>query len=602
MLSPDIYKIFNLAEFEDAHERPLQPEELDTIISNLSNLESELNKLLPRFRDVARNNVEEIYYLDFDVIYSAINWIGPLAKEESFVSRDSFWSSLAINLLSTKMYVLPGTVFEIVQFARKQTALQRKIESSQIAEVFLHEFQNKSEFSKSRTFLDTVNTLKRIQFGEKTYFILNKIFSQNAIFHHFYKGYQFDRDIFQSAYTYLRSISSRRDQYINNRVDAMNFAICAYYNELDHQRHHTIVSNSKSLLNLPAPAVSSDNVSSLFYSEGNHVSTARQACIYHLIRRISEDDNNAAELICRTWIKNVNLVKYKISELVSSSSDRSVFSNEIVNNDQLIDTMWMFESLQKEFSNLRHKQRRELHAFRKTYQFSDHKKFMIDISDNIFSSIKNTKYYNIIMNNKLTDEKAEISEFTISTETGLQKAFEIFSKEQAVNITGGESGFRIWGRVEMPMKKFIDDVTHTSRNIRHKFYNDIYSLEGLTSEDAEVFFQDASWHFLSREGCAITSHLPMGDLPDFKKVVAKLNLTANDSLYCRFDSPIFSVSYDGVMAGALTQTQVEFDLRDMFDNFLGLSFPLRSTAADTTITKCSDASNLVFLSHVPAQH
>lgn len=187
-------------------------------------------ELLDVAADLRRENdhaVRYTYCVDFNAIYSALNWF-------SARSREAAWSRLAFDLLASRMVLLPGALFELMRYLRRRERQTEEAIGTQVVSAFQKAFEEfdadtLGEFGKLYTRLQ-----RRIEKApldvEAKYLnlLLGERFSplDSSI------DLKPNDDVFYRA-AYLLSHGHRLATWLNNRADALDFSI-AY--ELTAQR------------------------------------------------------------------------------------------------------------------------------------------------------------------------------------------------------------------------------------------------------------------------------------------------------------------------------------------------------------------------------
>src|SRR5205814_1520628 len=86
-------------------------------------LETEVRRIALDCNSLDRQRIKLKVCVDFDVIHSALN-------------TNSFWASVALDLEAFDLYLLPGTLFELVGYIRRKE-YKASIFEKQITQAFI---------------------------------------------------------------------------------------------------------------------------------------------------------------------------------------------------------------------------------------------------------------------------------------------------------------------------------------------------------------------------------------------------------------------------------------------------------------------------------
>ncbi len=591
----EIYRALNIPGISENGEpaKTLGVSELNEIIRNLRDLGQELEDISERFMVVSRRRVHETFYFDFDVIFSAINWLRSQKRYDGIKSEGSFWSSLSVYLLCEDALLLPGSLFELLNFLRRQSDIRGEVTKSAMAEAFIDAFYNSSKLqSHPDSFFNAVGALRNMEFDEATYFILKQYFSTAHKYNIEEGDWGIDVDIFQSSYYALRT-GSRTNKPINNRVDALNFAICSNMNKRQMDAHHTLVSNSVHLRRLSEPQISPNNASSRLLNIGPQVVSTRHVCLYRLVDNIAHDKAHAQK-VCSEWMASVDSMRrYFISKRSEIDENGFLRASDIFEDDALTDVVWMFEGLQKEISRIRHKQNNDLTAFKKLYKQTDHKEFLRDVTNNISELVSQSKYLKIDL--MKDDRKVDIRPLFESSANEGRFAYEIYSDGVAVNVLAERNSLIIWLRSEMDADTFVANVVAFNREIIDKFYSETYSLEAVTQRSPEEYFRTGHWVFYTESG-VVEGDASMQTPETASEVIRGLSPNFSGNVdFVRFDHPLYSISFDGEMLGFRTSYGVDEDFRSFLGGITEHPAALKSDDAVKKLNECAEFSELISL-------
>lgn len=597
----DLYKFLSAAALKTESDEidTIGRREIDQIEKNLNNLQVELDEIARRLKIESLRSARQYFYFDFDVVFSSINWLTSLRRLKYFRSFDSLWSSLCVNFYAGESYLLPGSLFEICRFVEKLNPNSFSRNSGALASAFEAQFlKHTAANAEIPSFFSAVKALKRIEFDVSLYYVLHKLLSNMPSHDGSQANFEFDVDTFQYAYYALKT-GKRREQYLNNRVDALNFAIAAHRNKIERQGHHSIISVSPAMHRLLPIHIAMDNVSSPSDEFDNSVISPRQACLYHLLRG-SNDDPGVAEQITRNWLKDLHRLRYRLAELRSKVGERGFLRRDQLEEDvELVNVVWMFEGLQKEISRIKHQQLKELHAFSKVYKQKDQYDFLMEIEKQVKSQMKKSKYKDLIYGKNAHQKDVEVSEFDEDVKSGLGRAFEIYSKEMAVNVAGGNSNFRIWTRLDIDHNVFAEKVGRLAGLLVDKFLSNQYIIENLPlsdelENDPTKLFSKGTWFINTRE----MPHSFPAAMTDPIDLHASMKQSGDEApiVFSRYVCRLFSTSYDGVMLGLKTRVDIAEDLRDFVDELVDNDFvALRTDEARSAIDSCVRNAGLIQL-------
>lgn len=236
--------------------------------------------------------------VDFDVIHAAMY-------------SNSFWSSVAIDLNAFDLYLLPGTLFELIGHLNRRER-GAKIFEKQFAQAFLRAFEQ-SAFKQSdvissyESFFEEVVT-PNIS-GAPDYLLsllrdrLKPLDATRLV--------RPDDDLFYKCMFHL-SEGSRSDRIINNRADAYNFALVTTLNEITFKtkEHYVIISSANAMMRLNAQVANADSYSESYGVSGRHpirtLWSPRYASIHQLVQLAGREGAGSSTLAWRIVDRLVN--------------------------------------------------------------------------------------------------------------------------------------------------------------------------------------------------------------------------------------------------------------------------------------------------------
>lgn len=567
----DIYRILDVTNVNDdnSHNLCLTYDTLTKIIKNLSNLHSEINLIEERCRVTSRESIKEFFYFDFDVLYSAINWLSAREQQEGFQRQESFWSSLSVMLHDHDVFLLPGSLFEILRFLKRRQNIENQLSKSAMTSAFIEGFFSTSASrSDISPFISSIGALQNISFNEKTFFILRQLFGSIHHTAEFASKFQYETEQFQELY-YLLSAGTRRSKQINNRVDALNLATLSQMNSTLKKEHHCLISNSSALGNLFG---ATSNAAELMpHGIGNPVVSPRYASLYRLINTSTNSAADAEQFS--------NQLGSNVQELISTckklrrkvEGGAEVLRNDVVHSDAVVDLVWMLEGAREEIKERRKSQEKSFELFRRKYTQEDQKDFLIDVQEKIRNSLDESIYKNYSRSrsemNELTIEKF-FSDATTNSETFATEAFEIFNGTHAVNILVENGALRLWMPANLTFLDFIHSIASLNSRVMDKFFSDEYSFSQLSPPNDE-FFEGGSLIILTEtDEFSFEINLTDGNLPS--KVVNSIGeeIDPNDIVFVRFSHDLYSSTYDGQILAARTSYDVVKDINHFFDRAL----------------------------------
>ncbi len=224
------------------------------------------------------------FCVDFDIMYEASQLSGP-------EDRLPFWSSLLFYLDAARQVILPGSLIEVMNFF--QTHYDEEVGS--VGRQFIDAFRNSSDLNPAllKAFGGAGQSFRKSRLYQKRYIfsLLQKkceIVSSDEI------G-KFSESYFDAAVRILAN-SNRSEKVLNNRVDAMNFAIISsmYDGRSEASPEWVLISNSLSMRNLQRTVIDPRNPAR---KRSQHVVwNSRSASIFQCLCAVSTDMLDASEM------------------------------------------------------------------------------------------------------------------------------------------------------------------------------------------------------------------------------------------------------------------------------------------------------------------
>jgi hypothetical protein len=261
-------------------------------------LETEFRRVALDCNKLEQEGIKLRVCVDFDVIHSALY-------------SNSFWASVALDLQAFDLYLLPGTLFELIgHISRRERGA--KVFEKQITQAFLRAFEQ-SNFKQSdvissyESFFDEIVT--PIASGASDYLL--------SLLHDRLKPIDVSRlvrpddDLFYRCMFYLAE-GSRSERMINNRADAYNFSLVSTLNDITFKtkEHYVIVSTAPAMRRLSAQLTTSEFYSEWYGVGGSHrirtLWTPRYFAIHQLIQLAGREGLGSSALAWRIVDRLVN--------------------------------------------------------------------------------------------------------------------------------------------------------------------------------------------------------------------------------------------------------------------------------------------------------
>ncbi len=246
--------------------------------------------------------------VDFDVIYSVLH-----LKDAN--RNDSFWRQVVLDLEAFDIVLLPGTLFELINYINRRPRSGRRFDTN-VSNAFLRAFEEGSRrigidaAAEYDTILSQV--LAKVKGDSDDYLLsllkdrLKPLPAEHLVTPNY--------DLFYRCIWYL-SEGSRSDKIVNNRVDAYNMSLVAALNEATPQTkvHYAIVSNATSMKDIYTHVCQNDRSRPrMDGARGRHalnmVWEPRYASLHQLVHLAADNGRQRSSL---AWSIVERLVSYR---------------------------------------------------------------------------------------------------------------------------------------------------------------------------------------------------------------------------------------------------------------------------------------------------
>lgn len=244
----------------------------------VKNLASDVRVVAEEIRSQIDEKYDILFPLDFDIVYSAVDW-----KNKN--SRNSFWSSIAVNFMGDKNTILPGSLYEMLKFSRRYLPAGAGGFPNHLAEQIFQAFLSAPDIRRSgdsgypaylKSFLDA-------ELASRALYVIKKM--QNSISSlDFNPEEHINTSLLKTCSSFLAK-GSRQDRDLNNYIDAYNISLAVGLNRRGYfnQKKLVIVSNSPAMAQLGRFLSSFSADTDKRNAESTVVWSARTAAIYKLL-------------------------------------------------------------------------------------------------------------------------------------------------------------------------------------------------------------------------------------------------------------------------------------------------------------------------------
>jgi hypothetical protein len=273
---------------------------LDRLKSVLGVLSQEVDWIIQEIRALRATSAHPIYCIDYDVLFPSVLSIENPSGDET---EAAFWSSLTLHAQDVPIVLLPGTLFEILNYAEHRLDFAKGIRQTPFGNAFITsmsslDVESRQEVAKVGGFQDKVleafqnSTIRNATFNKEELYLHSIISRAHSITAPFPA---IDKQLFYQCIVQL-SQGSRVTKTNNNRVDALNYALLSALNSGRIDQRHYLVSSSHFMRHLDNQAwhrntldddrrgTSSTNALALWRIQNRRfVMSPRRAAIFRLI-------------------------------------------------------------------------------------------------------------------------------------------------------------------------------------------------------------------------------------------------------------------------------------------------------------------------------
>lgn len=586
---------------------------LRALSNSLEQMEDELNHIHRAFRRSAYSDLRDCVYVDFDIIYSAFNWLSRPKRPDNTDRLQSFWSSLCLALLDEQARILPGTLDEVSRF------LENNRNSA--------DFLNNSARDRSKFQLalhQAITDLSPNSLADNQYFIASmqdavrgfrdsvvqsvlKPILRDDLYKEINNSRQcFDEKQFSATYFALKMDKKRRDQYLNNRVDALNFSMLTGLNHQDAVSQdpvsrHLLVTNTVILQRLTPP--DPDNIVHYALTE-NGVVGPRKMCLYLILRDAAEGDAARAEEATFELLESTRRLLRLTSEIRShlrAGSAKEIISSDFSFNADPFHVLFLdFDWIQRRVNEVQKSRERVITLADRSFSHDQFREFCDYAIDKTNAAMHNSVYLRVI---KDGNYEMQVEELERIEEVSLQRAFRIYSHDTRkgnIFVSGGDFGLRFWFDIEFDFKRFAEIV----EDLRNNVFDDVFSQATLQSRpktfNLAAAGQEGRWLVGLVSGEEITVEAPMisGVDQSINECIKRRN-SGEDIDFMRYWCPLFSTTYDGKLLGVRTPLKIDRLVKEFVCDARGIGImALNTETVDSAVKLCIKEADLYDLEGV----
>jgi hypothetical protein len=225
----------NLSTKEADH---LTLQQLDRICDQL---DTDIRWIVDEFDYLRAAGTSPRYCLDYDVLFPAID---ALRNEARGTSEGEFWASLVLELDDFPVILLPGTLFEILSYARDRLEAVKRISATRVGSAFINSVAELDfgAVSETGTYHRIAAAFRDATISEQDFYLLSVIRKRASLIDAPLP--EINRHLFYECLVEL-SRGTRVDKILNNRVDAYNYSLVAALNRERGSKHrYLLVSTS----------------------------------------------------------------------------------------------------------------------------------------------------------------------------------------------------------------------------------------------------------------------------------------------------------------------------------------------------------------------
>lgn len=499
--------------FETSHTRPDQVnrDDLKKLYYETKYLLKEIDQIALHINNINYNSKSEIFLFDFDIIYSSINWLSRHFEFDKIKSRDTFWSSIAVELFRDTTFLLPGAAVELISFLRYNERKTPRGLTSHLATNFVDEFlmHLSPNQGASEQFYDAIKSLNSVNLMADTLFVAKEILESHLAHPYVKAKYQFPYEeyCYQDTFDYMMR-KRKRQKPINTTIDAINYAIVSQLNIKDPSiggfgTCHTIISNTRSLQEIPSYITANEQERYDILADENGVASPRQAVIYDLLRRVAKDPFHA-EKIALEWAAYIREFRDHIgAALGGSPGSDQFFTRDLLNIDGITSLIWSFDEIQKKISQVRQSRKARLNAFKKSFQADEISYFVSYIVEYFEKTVSNTDIfkkvtaaYSKVSMDKRIENTFDVIDFDkkLLNEFGLRAGFSVIYGNKTYNIADDAQGIRLWSTLDGVDKGvFLNRVVELTKRLANLLLRDKQKILDIYQESALSGFNGGRW-------------------------------------------------------------------------------------------------------------
>lgn len=532
-------------------------------------LEADIRPIADDLQRFGDSNLRVRYCVDFDVLFSTM---GNLQSQ----GEDSSWSSLSVDISQQNAIILPGTLFEILRHARRYMTELDRFSRSTMSAAFFKAFEDADieRVSSSDNLNLIVDSFSHREIKSRIYFILEIL--RGNLFDVPLKFPEVDDYIFTTA-TNVMSRGARVDKILNNRADALNFAVTAALNSAENHSdsRFVIVSNSDAMrrLNQIRPVFHSLIRDPLEPAE-DVVWSARRAAIYQMLLMAKPDESHAAR-VAWALIEAVVQLRVFLSELRSKGQLPTL--RELRFENVFMEIIASFDFVQKEIESFKRGKAQRLELMNRSFDARNPKELYLALSGRLQERLNQEGMLAKISPAIRKSQEISVCAFGEIVDFCFDDFRELTSESDDLVAAAAikEESLTVWTVSEASLAEYI----HTLNLVRDSI------IQKATAGTYRFRFSDAekSVGELLRPLVVVIGNgereqfeLPLNSIYDLASICSRCGWEVRDIQFIRVDTEIFSSSYEG----SRKVFRVSHDLRDEIAIFLGRLVPSEFKSSD----------------------
>lgn len=529
-------------------ERPLKLGELRELDDKAEGLEADLRALSKMLDVGTRFGTRPHFLLDWDVSRAAIDWFASDAT-------DGFWSALFLQISKSDILLPPGASYEATNHLAQLRLNSERRERSPFFQLNELEF-DPQEIARIQTVNPgVVSTFKEATVDKKRAYVLSLIQEKIAR----PEAHQFKKiewKVFEHAASWLAR-GARTHKWVNNRVDALNYATVAGLNLFGDTSapHYILISNTPSMRGLDAAMSRGFRYKNTSKSVMGCVQSARTVAMYLVLLALGGNSTARAERVAFDMITTIaeyrarlrREVPVKVHEMISrgEASDELVVSRTRLSfslDEELVTALSSFDEVQSLIDLRKLDGNETLNIFSTKYRRESAKDIYDKIGSTLDELINNSKHSVGAIRKKKVG-RLKVERILDLKSPFLNSAYDLKTRygAEVAKVHNYDHGGVVFMDCTAPIPKFLQAINQINESIGKRL------VSGSIDLPAEVHNQiDLMGNFVvGLTGRVLQNHIPTASLFGIIDIAESLGCLPSEIEFLRYENSVFSMSYEG---------------------------------------------------------